>query len=126
MIMDAVKDPKRYPNFPICLKHGSVSLNENHDFYYQVQGQMKIYDVDWCDVLFRGRDPYDMIVIRVSRDRAFWKVTIQKLIFFYFNIILPELALPRWKQCPGIREPISIVSIILYILYCCCYITVHC
>ena len=118
--MDAVKEPKRYPNFPINLKHGSVSLNEHHDFYYQVQGQMNIYDVKGSDVLFRRRDPYDMIVIRVFRERAFWNATIPKLNSFYFNVIFPELALPRWKKYPGIREPISIVNILLYII--CSYI----
>ena len=50
MSMDAIKETKQYPNFTICLKHGSVCLNQNRHLYYQVQGQMNIYDVDWCDV----------------------------------------------------------------------------
>ena len=119
MIMDAVKEPKRYPNFTIYLTHGSVSLNQNHDLYYQVQGQLNIYDVDWCDVLFRRRYSYDMIVIKISKNETF-----KKLNSFYFNVIFPELALPRWKKYPEIREPISIVNILLYILYCCSYINV--
>ena len=46
------------------------------------------------------------------RDSKFWKnVKIPKLQIFYYDAILPELALPRLSKCPGIREPPSQVSI---------------
>ena len=39
-------------------QRGVLEIKPNHDFYYQVQGQMNIYDVNWCGVLLRRRYPY--------------------------------------------------------------------
>ena len=69
MIMDAAKRTETPSKFPhICdHKNGSISVEPNQDLCHQVQGQMNIYDVNWCDVLFRRRDSYDIMIIRVSR-----------------------------------------------------------
>lgn len=57
---------------------------------------------NWCD--FVVRTSVDFFVERIEIDTTFVAQTVAKLKSFYFNAILPELALPR-RCSGGIREP---------------------
>ena len=37
------------PNFFCCLNDGKITLKPNLDYYFQVQGQMGVTDMEWCD-----------------------------------------------------------------------------
>ena len=103
MIKDAAKNDRSF-----CLKNdnGSVSLKENHKYYFQIQGQLNILGFDWCDLVIRRINPYDLHIQRIYRDQNLWdNVMVPKLRAFYLTHLLPELAVPRFRTITGIRKP---------------------
>ena len=103
LIKDAARTKKTF-----CLTMDTsekVKLKRNHKYFYQVQGQLNIYNKDWCDFVVRRTNPYDIYIERVSRDVALWNSKmVPKLKAFYFSHILPEIAVPRYKTVTGIRK----------------------
>jgi len=54
----------------------------------------------------RRTNPHQLHVERLYRDGNFWNTTmLPKLKSFYYKVLLPELALPRFNTTTGIREP---------------------
>ena len=37
------------PSFPCTVIDGRISLKRDHNYYYQVQGQLAITNASWCD-----------------------------------------------------------------------------
>ena len=104
LILQAAKDTS---SFPLCLNSDKIpTLKTTHQFYYQIQGQMNIYKLPWCDIMFRRVNPHDIVILRVSRDSHLWHgYMLPKLNWCFHEAILPELANPRNGKYPGIREP---------------------
>ena len=85
-----------------------LQLNRNNNIYYQIQGQLNIFEFEWCDFVLRRTNPYDMYIERIYRDKLLWdNVMVPKLKKFYTVFLLPELAVPRYGTYTGIREPES-------------------
>ena len=92
-------------NFCLTSCNNKIMLKRSHKYFYQIQGQLNIYDKEWCDFIIRRTNPYDMYVERIFRDRELWNTQmLPKLKAFYFTHILPELAVPRYKTVTGIRR----------------------
>jgi hypothetical protein len=93
-----------------CLQYvqdsNKLQLRRNHKYYYQCQGLLNILDKEWLDFVVRSERPYQLHVERISKDAQLWQHTmLPKLLAFYHNCLLPELAAPRHGKSPGIREP---------------------
>ena len=58
-------------------------LRENSNYYAQVQGQMAIVDVEYCD--FVVWTPIGIHVQRINRDRLFWEANKDILKDFFFQ-----------------------------------------
>lgn len=58
------------PTFCCSLVDGDPVLSENHDYYYQIQGQMAVSGIHTCD--FVVWTPLNYIVINVKFDETFW------------------------------------------------------
>ena len=84
----------------------NVQLKQRHDYYYQVQCQMYMYNTQWCDHDFAVRTNKDIHIQHMYRDSKWWGQQLSKLRQFYFSALLPELACPRFCY-GGIREPTS-------------------
>ena len=86
---------KKWGNF--CLRRvgesSQLTLHHKHPYYYQVQGLLHITGKSWCDVVVRAKDLH---VERVYPDNSLWLKMKKKLIAFYLNVMLPELASPRY------------------------------
>lgn len=82
---------------------GTITLKRNHDYYFQVQGNMAITRRPWAD--FVVWTPSGLSVERIHRDSQFWEAAKNKLVSFYRRAVLPELALPRFSRGQTIREP---------------------
>ena len=69
---------------------GSLHLPRSHRFYAQVQGEMEVIGVEWCDfVVFSGRQVF---VERIVRDRTYWsEVLLPVLRSFYVKHIACEI-----------------------------------
>lgn len=72
-----------------CLSpNNGIHLDKGHSYYYQVQSQIFICEVDYCDfVLWTTKDIY---VERVLRDKIFWNNVLTKALAFFKNGILPK------------------------------------
>lgn len=109
-IHTAAGDPK-IKNFCLKKEHATLKLNHNHNFYYQIQGQLNVCGFQWCDLVLRSAVQGDIFILRLHRDVKFWdSVMLPKLKSFYFNCLLPEITSPRYKKTGSVRDNLSLVS----------------
>ena len=87
-------------NFCCPVTDGVIQLKRQHAYFYQVQGQMAICHLPWCDFfIWTGQDTF---LERVPFDGAFWNDTVlPKLLHFYATSSLPYL---RNKNRPTADE----------------------
>ena len=75
---------------------GTISLKRNHAYYDQVQLQLYVTSANWCDFCVYTTKG---IAIESIYPDIEWKVrNLPKLQYFYDNILLPEILLPRMNQ----------------------------
>ena len=76
--------------FCIVENNGKIKLSSSHSYYYQIQTQMYVTNLPWCDfVLWTPvQDPF---VQRVYYCKSFMERAISKAHSFYFNIFLPSI-----------------------------------
>ena len=78
-IVEAVVSDSNY-----CLKEheGSLQLDRKHAYYYQMQTQMFVCDVNYCDFCVctfpSGSEGSAVFVERICRDVNFWSTAVQK------------------------------------------------
>lgn len=84
-----------------CLKkdsNGKLYLDPTHAYYYQVQTQLFVADVNYCDFCvctFTHSQENDLYIERIGKDFQFWTGCITKASHFFKTCILPEL-LGKW------------------------------
>ena len=67
-----------------------VHLEKRHNYYYQVQGQLALLNLQWCDFVVWTRS--GIHVERITFDRDFWsKQCLPQLKSFYTDVILPSV-----------------------------------
>lgn len=87
-----------------CLERGednTFTLKHTHTYFYQVQLQMKLCDVRYCDFVVWRSD--ELIVNRIERDEDFLKEAIPKATTFFKYGLLPEL-IAKWYTRPLTSE----------------------
>lgn len=93
------EDPK------FCLKErdGEIHLDDTHSYYYQVQTQMFVCDVeysDFCMCTFASDiDKENTHIERIYKNTNFWQDCVSKAEVFFRNCLLPEL-LGNWYTRP--------------------------
>ena len=85
-----------------------IQLKTGHDYYFQIQGTLAVTRRKWCDFVVWTLN--SIAVQRVTADESFWEKHKTTLEHFYWNAILPELALPRHTIGQAIREPFLVSS----------------
>jgi len=73
-----------------------LQLKKNHNYYFQVQGQLAISGRKFCDFVVWTLQGYS--VERICFDPQLWQDMSQKLQSFYLNCIMPELWSERVKR----------------------------
>jgi hypothetical protein len=97
------------PSFCCSLVNGEPVLKQDHDYYYQVQGQMAIAGVHVCD--FVVWTPKNFLVVTQKFNETFWKTQCYPLLKnFYFNIMLPEIVYPKHPELPFDYTCLSLYS----------------
>ena len=95
------------PNF--CLKKDEdlLYLDHKHAYYYQVQTQMFVCNVDYCDFCVctfpESVDEFSPYVERIFRDIEFWEDCVEKAKHFFTVCLLPEI-LGKWYTRPAVRS----------------------
>ncbi|CAH2008146.1 unnamed protein product, partial [Acanthoscelides obtectus] len=77
-------------NYVVFYDNSSWSINENHIYYHQVQGQLYITNKDMCYLVIWI--PKDTIIMRISRNDE-WKNNINTLKSFYCQQFLANILL---------------------------------
>lgn len=84
---------------------GELQLKRNHNYYFQIQGQLNITKRLWCDFVVYSKKG-ELFVERINKDDMFWKTTmLPKLTQFYRECMLPEIVDSRVVRGMRIREP---------------------
>ena len=86
--LSAVEDAACDSSFFAELSDGKVTLKKNHKHYYQVQGQMALSKVPWCDFMIYTFKNY--AIQRIRFDSEFWDNIQTNLTEFYFKHLLPK------------------------------------
>ena len=79
-----------------CLKRasdGMLHLDPKHAYYYQIQTQIFVCDVEYCDFClctFNG-DESGLHIERVYKDTSLWNDCVERAESFFRTCILPEL-----------------------------------
>lgn len=68
--------------------HGTYKLKESHAYYWQVQGQLLMTGMEWCDFVVCAHD--DMFVQRIYRDNSVLSSLKQRCDLFFFFTYLPK------------------------------------
>ena len=72
---------------------GNLHLPSDHVYYTQVQGEMAILGVEWCDFVVYSNGC--VIVDRILADLDYWYNLSEKLEEFYVTHVVPEILLGR-------------------------------
>lgn len=77
------------PDFCLEIKDGVKSLKKTHNYFYQVQGQLLITGVTFCDfVVFTKKD---LFIQRIEPDVKFMSSMVEKLHSFFVGHVKPQL-----------------------------------
>lgn len=68
---------------------GIFKLSKKHKYYYQIQGQMAVLELLYCD--FVCWTPHGVHLERIAYDLDFINNMIPKLTSFFIKVILPEI-----------------------------------
>jgi len=84
-------------------ENGDIHLKKNHNYYYQVQGQLHITRKRFC--LFVLWTPKGISVEKIVKDDQFWKEKMEtQLVTFFTECLLPELVDPRYPRGLPVRD----------------------
>ncbi|XP_063389242.1 uncharacterized protein LOC134675024 [Cydia fagiglandana] len=91
-----------------CFKRnnaGKYVMDINHDWYYQIQGQLHIADKRVCIFAIWTGPEFTMKVVRIPKDDDFWEQKmLPKLSRFYHDCVLLEIIDPRKSRSMAIRD----------------------
>ena len=68
---------------------GSLYLPHDHKYYAQVQGQMAILGIEWCDFVVYSNG--EIVIDRILADLNYWDHLSEKLEQFYVQHVIPEV-----------------------------------
>ncbi|XP_022312596.2 uncharacterized protein LOC111117719 [Crassostrea virginica] len=74
----------------------NLSLKLNHNYMYQVQGQLALYELEWVDFVVWTKKGCN--VQRIPFDANMWAEMLVKLKKFYVTCVIPELFTRRIKK----------------------------
>ena len=84
----AIKDK----TFCVMEEEGRLKLRHDHAYYYQIQTQMYVCDVTYCDfVVCMFGASFDIYIERVYQDKDLWEDCLKKAKNFFTSCLLPEL-----------------------------------
>lgn len=83
-------------------KNDTLQLKRNHNYYFQVQGQLHITGRNFCYFILWS--PKGLLYEKIKRDDVFWQKMEHILETFYFECLLPEIIDGRIPRHLAVRE----------------------
>lgn len=91
------------------IEDGKLKLKENHEYMFQIQGQLHITQRDFC--YFVIWTPHGLLTELIERNDDFWESKmVNHLTKFYMESLLPEMIDPRYPRNLSIRENCLVIS----------------
>lgn len=90
-----------------CFKkeNGTVVFNKKHDWFYQIQAQLHIANINVCIFGVWTGSEFPLKIVKIHRDNLFWiEEMLPKLEKFYTACILPEIVDSRQSRSMPLRE----------------------
>lgn len=78
--------------------NGNLSLKKSHPYYFQVQAQLFVCDVEYCDFIVWTLK--DVFIERIVPDVQFWDDCVRKASSFFIHGVLPEI-MGKWFTRPS-------------------------
>ena len=75
--------------FMKCRRDGSLYLPHDHVYYAQVQGEMAILGVEWCDFVVYSNE--EIVIDRILANVDYWDRLSEKLEEFHVQHVIPEV-----------------------------------
>lgn len=109
-----ISDYVKFKNSCVVLKDGVVTLDRNHSYYYQVQMQIFVANLQYCDFVIWS--PKIFFRERILPDFEFWDKNSGIAVKFHAEIIMPELlgryfttrdgsaTVAYWCKCKGVDD----------------------
>lgn len=85
------------------IKNDEAFLKQNHDYYYQIQGQLSVTKRQYC--LFVIFTLVGIKTMVIEKNDEFIEAMIIKIADFYYDCLIPEIIDSRRKRRLPIREP---------------------
>ena len=101
---------------------GHLELKDNHQYFYQIQLQMKLCNASYCDFAVWSKNQ-GILVQRLFPDAEFINIALQQVENFIKRGILPELV-GNWYTKS--RVPSKVLSFMCAIQFCCYCVFVFC
>lgn len=91
-------------HIPACLnfQNSQLSLNRNHPYFAQVQGQMAITGCLWCDFFVYTCN--GIFCERITFDEMYFKELLFDLDIFFTSYIVPEIKTRKVKNCLSVER----------------------
>ena len=87
------------------IQNNEIKINLNHDWWYQIQGQLHITKKDVCLFAVWTGPGLPLKTEKIYRDDEFWKTHMEKrLVDFYNTCLLPEIVDPRKTRSMPLRD----------------------
>ena len=86
--LSTVEEATKSSSFFAKLSDGKISLKKDHKHFYQVQGQMALAKITWCDFMIYTLKNY--AIQRIRYNPEFWETAHPVLTGFYFEYVLPK------------------------------------
>ncbi len=103
--IDEVYRKRKRTGFYLVKLDGRFKLKATHNYYYQVQGQLAIYEASFCDFVVYHPPSRQIVVDRIFPDHHFWRtVVLPKLEAFYERYVIPLLAAGQPQYAEGDEE----------------------
>jgi len=112
---ESIADAAEDKNFCLEKDSNGLYLKHAHAYYYQIQTQLFVSGVDYCDICvctFSSDDKHDIHIEHIIKDEDFWTDCVSKAHQFFRTCILPEL-LGKWYTRPiktSFSDPASSTS----------------
>ena len=93
--------------FCLIQQGDSLHLDRSHAYYYQVQPQLFVCNVQYCDfcVFTCPERETNIYVERIHKDEEFWEECVRNCEYFFTTCLLPEV-LGHWYT----RPPVSTMN----------------
>ena len=99
-IKEGLQDDPDQTEFCMMKQDEKWILKRNHTYYYQIQLQMEVYRVSYCDFIVWTKK--DFAVERIAADSQFLNSVIDGVQHFFVYSVLPEIV-GKWYT----RKPIA-------------------